>query len=75
MTQTMTANTLTHLSARQEIPFLATLAIRFAGLVTAWDTRHRTRKRLKSLEWHLVSDIGLTRAEAMKEAQKPFWRA
>ena len=75
MTQTMTTNTLSHLSARQEIPLMATLAIRFAGLVTTWDTRHRSRKKLKSLEWHLVSDIGRTLAEAMNEARKPFWRA
>ena len=75
MTQTMTANTLSHLSATQEIPFAATLAIRFAGFVTTWDTRRRTRKQLKSLEWRLVLDIGRSRAEVMKEARKPFWRA
>ena len=35
----------------------------------------RSRRRLGDLEEHLLRDIGLTRAEARQEAEKPIWNA
>lgn len=42
----------------------------------AWMIRSAQRKLLRELaeEEHLLSDIGLTRAQALREAAKPFWR-
>jgi uncharacterized protein YjiS (DUF1127 family) len=34
----------------------------------------RQRGLLKDLDDHLLSDIGLTREQADREARKPFWR-
>ena len=45
-----------------------------AALREAW-RRHRSRTLLASLDDHMLKDIGLTRADAEREAQKPFWTA
>ena len=55
-------------------PVMAEWALGFAVLVTKWTIRHRTRKQLKDLPDHLLSDIGLPRDAAYTEARRPFWR-
>ncbi|WP_172327304.1 DUF1127 domain-containing protein [Mangrovicoccus sp. HB161399] len=35
----------------------------------------RQRRQLRQLDAHLLRDLGLTRAQAEREAQKPFWDA
>jgi len=35
--------------------------------------RHRQRRMLVELSDHLLTDIGLTREQALREAEKPFW--
>jgi uncharacterized protein YjiS (DUF1127 family) len=44
--------------------------------VAAWFVRSSQRRALHELarEGRLLSDIGLTRDEALREAVKPFWR-
>jgi uncharacterized protein YjiS (DUF1127 family) len=44
--------------------------------VGAWVVRSGQRKALRELaeEGRLLSDIGLTREQALGEAGKPFWR-
>ncbi len=41
----------------------------------SWLERHRQRRQLQSLDAHLLKDIGLSSADAWREAHKPFWRA
>jgi uncharacterized protein YjiS (DUF1127 family) len=36
--------------------------------------RSRQRRALASLGDHALRDIGITRADAMREAGKPFWK-
>ena len=50
----------------------AGLGWRRIGLMRA---RHRQRKALRDLadDPHLLSDIGMTREQALQEADKPFW--
>ena len=36
--------------------------------------RHRSRVLLATMDDTILRDIGLTRSEAMTEAEKPFWR-
>lgn len=49
-------------------------------LVRLWICRHRERKALAeltskdALSDHILRDIGLTRAAARAESEKPFWR-
>ena len=45
-------------------------------LIRLWAARRSQRTTLGELaeETHLLDDIGLTRAQALREAAKPFWR-
>lgn len=40
----------------------------------AWFDRHGQRQKLRELDDHMLRDIGLSRAAADHEADKPFWR-
>ena len=42
------------------------------GLI--WLERARQRRQLAELSDHMLRDIGLTRADAWAESDKPFWR-
>ena len=45
--------------------------------VSLWLDRRRRRRALQDLAErndHLLADVGLTRAEALREAGKPFWQ-
>lgn len=42
--------------------------------VATWSERRRQRLALEALPDHLLSDIGVSRADADQEADKPFWR-
>lgn len=41
--------------------------------LNAWRVRHKTRVHLASLDDRTLRDIGLSRYDAYKEAEKPFW--
>ena len=45
-------------------------------LVARWVQRRGQRRALAELARlpHLLDDVGLTRAQALREAAKPFWR-
>ena len=43
-------------------------------LIEYWAVRVNQRRRLIDLPDHLLKDIGITRADAEREAGKPFWR-
>jgi uncharacterized protein YjiS (DUF1127 family) len=47
---------------------------RVAEVGTVWLERSRQRRALAELNDHMLRDIGLTRADAWAEAEKPFWR-
>src|ERR1700742_308727 len=44
--------------------------------IDSWSERRSQRQSLRELIQapHLLNDIGLTRAQALREAAKPFWR-
>ncbi len=50
--------------------WMITLFDRFA----TWSERRRQRRALEALPDHLLSDIGISRADAEQEAHKPFWQ-
>lgn len=54
---------------------LATLLLWRACLSWQWAQRRAQRRALARLESHLLRDVGLSAAEATREAAKPFWRA
>lgn len=57
-----------------DMPLAARLAVRFAVVLTQWDTRRTTRRHLKHISPHLLQDIGLDAHAAHAEAIKPFWQ-
>lgn len=75
MTRASTSHSLALLAANPRLPVLAMVALRFAGVVTQWDQRRRTRHVLGTLDDRMLRDIGVTRSQARKEARLPFWRS
>ncbi|MEM6385341.1 MAG: DUF1127 domain-containing protein [Pseudomonadota bacterium] len=73
MTQVTSASALDFLQRRPLTP-AATLAVYAAVIFVIWSDRRRSRKDLKSLDDHLLNDIGVTPSEAYKEAERPFWQ-
>jgi uncharacterized protein YjiS (DUF1127 family) len=65
--------TLAALAARSR-PSLASRAGQVIDLVLTWHERARQRRHLRSLDNHMLRDIGLSRADVEGEADKPFWR-
>lgn len=77
MTQTATHHTslalLAYLARQNAVPATARLAIGVAVTVTKWHVHARTRRDLRALEPHLLSDIGLSADQARTEAKRRFW--
>ena len=46
---------------------------RVFGLIEVWMRRSRTRRELSDLNDHELADIGVSRAQARFESDKPFW--
>jgi uncharacterized protein YjiS (DUF1127 family) len=44
------------------------------GRVAAWIERSRQRKALATLDDQMLRDIGITRFDAARECDKPFWK-
>jgi len=42
--------------------------------VDIWMERVRTRRALLTLDDRMLQDIGVSRADACNEAEKPFWQ-
>ena len=53
-------------------------AVAASRTVTGWIARSRQRRALlaiaESNDFHLLKDIGVSQEEALREAEKPFWR-
>jgi uncharacterized protein YjiS (DUF1127 family) len=39
-----------------------------------WNQRQRQRRHLAAMDDHMLKDIGVSAADAAREAGKPFWR-
>ena len=48
---------------------------RLASILWLWDFRWRSRLQLAELDEAALSDLGISRAAAQGEIEKPFWRA
>lgn len=48
-------------------------AVRLFDLLFGWIDRARERRALAKLDCRMLADIGVTRADAETEADKPFW--
>ena len=52
--------------ARRPLAILETLLV--------WQERDQQRRHLAALDDRLLSDMGMSRADAVREAAMPFWR-
>jgi uncharacterized protein YjiS (DUF1127 family) len=59
--------------ARVGVRGLGEACRRVAEIGLTWTDRARQRRQLAALSDHMLRDIGLTRADAWAEADKPFW--
>jgi uncharacterized protein YjiS (DUF1127 family) len=53
---------------------ISSLASRFIETVREWRRRSHSRRELLTLDERDLSDVRLTRCDAAREANKPFWR-
>jgi uncharacterized protein YjiS (DUF1127 family) len=54
-------------------PGLTGWLLRTIDLVLNWQEVARQRRALLALDERLLKDIGITRADAEREASRPFW--
>ncbi len=54
------------------LPISTNQLLALAGI---WHQRARQRRQLAELSDRQLADIGISRAEACAEAQRPFWQA
>jgi uncharacterized protein YjiS (DUF1127 family) len=59
---------------RRFATWLGVAGMTILGRLQAWHDRARSRRHLGGLNSHLLRDIGLDRATAQLEADKPFWQ-
>ena len=52
-----------------------TIAVAVPEALIAWQTRAQARGALRLMDERLLRDMGIDRAEAFHEANKPFWKA
>ena len=62
------------LSLRQSLPSPAQVLLRMADLLTAWENRARERRYLGEMPDRMLRDLGISRSDARRESEKPFWR-
>ena len=48
--------------------------LRILDTLAAWRERASSRRALLTLDERMLSDIGISRADAEHEASSPFWR-
>jgi len=54
--------------------FILRFSFAFLDLVQGWCARARERRMLLQLDERMLKDIGVSRADVVQEAGKPFWR-
>jgi uncharacterized protein YjiS (DUF1127 family) len=40
-----------------------------------WRRRQRSRRQIQAMSDHMCKDIGVSRVDIQREAEKPFWKA
>ncbi len=61
-------------SALDVIGRLARLPLAILETLRVWQERDQQRRHLAALDDRLLRDMGISRAEAAREAAVPFWR-
>ncbi len=56
------------------IGLAGSVAVAVTDLLYLWQVRLRDRDMLRQMSTAQLKDIGISRADALGEAEKPFWR-
>lgn len=56
------------------VSFAGRVVLGLADLLDLWQQRLRDRDTLRQMTTAQLKDIGVSRADALNEAEKPFWR-
>ena len=67
------ASSASNRQAARRLGFVAMLT-RISTTLSLWVARHRQRELLAQLDARALRDIGITRYDAQRECEKPFWR-
>ena len=59
---------------RRRMHYAIELLILIFDTGAAWMERSRQRRTLANLSDYMLRDIGVSRVDAWREAEKPFWR-
>ena len=59
---------------RNAARWMSNTSLTIHDTVCVWSERVRQRRQLLSLSDQMLSDIGVSRTDAFKECEKPFWR-
>ena len=59
----------------QPVRAVAAAFARMRENIAYWRQQQRARAQLLALDEHGLKDIGISRAQARFEAEKPFWKA
>lgn len=59
---------------RQAVAGLGAIGRHVFDRLWIWQGRVEQRHRLAALDARMLADVGITRADALEEAGKPFWR-
>ena len=62
-------------SHRQRFHSTTRAWISIVDTIVSWRERACQRRALASLPDHMLKDIGISRVDAWREAEKPFWQA
>lgn len=63
-------------TARKSLPSVARqILARFSNTVHSWNQRSKTRARLTELTPRLLSDVGISEDQRLREINKFFWEA
>ncbi|MBT4889315.1 MAG: DUF1127 domain-containing protein [Rhodospirillales bacterium] len=69
-------------NAQRNVEVITPLANQMASLPTylvetlvTWQRRSMERTQLKNMSEHLLRDMGISREQAQKEINRPFWRS
>jgi len=61
-------------ATRTALDDLGDAAQSFVATLRVWRRRLRERDQLSRMDDRLLKDIGITRAEALRLSDKPFWK-
>jgi uncharacterized protein YjiS (DUF1127 family) len=68
------AQVISNLGSARRNSYISEGLVGLFNRVSEWSERRRARSHLYQMPDYILSDIGVSRADALKEGEKPFWK-